>query len=65
MLILSREVGQSIMIGDDIVIEVSGYYRNQIKLAISAPKHVSVHRSEIYQKIKHQEHLDSLTYDEE
>ena len=53
MLILTRKVGESVLIGDDISITVLSVRGNQVKLGVQAPKEVSVHREEIYQRIKH------------
>ena len=52
MLILTRKVGESVLIGDDISITVLSVRGNQVKLGVQAPKEVSVHREEIYQRIK-------------
>lgn len=52
MLILSRKLKESIMIGDNIEISIAGIEGDQVKLAISAPKHVDIHRKEIYLSIK-------------
>jgi carbon storage regulator len=52
MLVLSRKVNQSIMIGDDVRIVVVGIDRDQVKLGIDAPRHVPVHRFEIYTEIQ-------------
>ena len=52
MLILTRKVGESVLIGDDISITVLSVRGNQVKLGVEAPKEVSVHREEIYQRIK-------------
>jgi len=51
MLILSRKLGESIVIGDDINITVLGVTGNQVRIGVDAPKSVAVHREEIYQKI--------------
>lgn len=51
MLILTRKVGESVLIGDDISITVLSVRGNQVKLGVEAPKEVSVHREEIYQRI--------------
>jgi carbon storage regulator len=52
MLILSRKLKESIMVGDNIEISIAGIEGDQVKLAISAPKHVDIHRKEIYLAIK-------------
>lgn len=52
MLVLSRKVGETIVIGDNVSLTVLGITGGQIKLGITAPKDVSVHREEIYKKIQ-------------
>jgi carbon storage regulator len=52
MLVLSRKINQSIMIGDDVRIVVVGVDRDQVKIGIEAPRAVPVHRSEIYDEIQ-------------
>ena len=51
MLILTRRLGESVMIDDEVKITVLGVKGNQVRLGIDAPKHVSVHREEIYMRI--------------
>ena len=51
MLILTRRTGESVMVGDNVVITVLGVRGNQIRLGIAAPKEVQVHREEIYRRI--------------
>lgn len=58
MLILTRKVSESIIIGDDVTVTVLGFKENQVRIGIQAPKDVSVHREEIYKKIKAEEKED-------
>lgn len=51
MLILSRRTGETVMIGHDVSITVLGVKGSQVRLGIDAPKHIVVHREEIYQRI--------------
>jgi carbon storage regulator len=51
MLVLTRRVGESILIGDDIVVTVLELNRDQVRIGIRAPRSVSVHREEVYQEI--------------
>ena len=52
MLILTRRVGETLMIGDDVTITVLGVKGNQVRIGVNAPKDVAVHREEIYQCIQ-------------
>jgi carbon storage regulator len=52
MLILTRRVGESLMVGDDIKITVLGVKGNQVRIGVDAPRDVAVHREEIYNRIQ-------------
>ena len=52
MLILTRRVGESLMIGDEVNVTVLGIKGNQVRIGVNAPKDVAVHREEIYQRIQ-------------
>ena len=54
MLILTRRVGETLMIGDAVTVTVLGVKGNQVRVGITAPKDVAVHREEIFQRIKHE-----------
>ena len=58
MLILTRRVGEALMIGDQVSVTVLGVKGNQVRIGISAPKDVAVHREEIYQKIRNGDGVD-------
>jgi len=52
MLILTRRVGETLIIGDEVSLTVLGVRGNQVRVGVNAPKEVSVHRKEIYERIK-------------
>lgn len=52
MLILTRRVGETLMVGDEVTVTVLGVKGNQVRLGVNAPKHVAVHREEIYNRIQ-------------
>ena len=59
MLILTRRVGETLMIGDDITITICSIRNNQARIGIQAPSHVAVHRKEVYERIgKNQESVE-------
>ena len=58
MLILTRRVGETLMIGDNVTVTVLGVKGNQVRVGVSAPKDVAVHREEIYERIKKEKASD-------
>ena len=65
MLILTRRVGESLVVGDDVTLTVLGVKGNQVRIGVNAPKTISVHREEIYQRIQREKNggLDSTEND--
>ena len=64
MLILTRRVGETLMIGDEVTVTVLGVKGNQVRIGVNAPKVDSAHREEIYDRIK-KEQSDSLSTSED
>lgn len=58
MLILTRRVGETVMIGNEVTVTVLGVKGNQVRIGVNAPKDVAVHREEIYDRIKREEDGD-------
>jgi carbon storage regulator len=54
MLILTRRVGETLMVGDEVTVTVLGVKGNQVRIGVNAPKDVAVHREEIYQRIQNE-----------
>ncbi len=61
MLILTRRIGETLMVGDEVSVTVLGVNGNQVRIGVNAPKEVSVHRAEIYQRIQ-EEKLGKLAH---
>lgn len=55
MLILTRRVGETLMIGDEVTVTVLGVKGNQVRIGVNAPRDVAVHREEIYERIKREQ----------
>ena len=55
MLILTRRVGETLMIGDEVTVTVLGVKGNQVRLGVNAPRTVAVHREEIYERIRREQ----------
>jgi carbon storage regulator len=65
MLILTRRVGETLMIGDEVTVTVLGVKGNQVRIGVNAPKDVSVHREEIYDRIKKEQNYSASSFQTE
>ncbi len=64
MLILTRRVGETLIIGDDVAVTVLGVKGNQVRIGVKAPRDVSVHREEIYERIRGDDDVDAEEVEE-
>ena len=62
MLILTRRVGETIRIGEEIAVTVLGVKGNQVRIGVGAPRHIEVHREEIYQRIQEEKAAQPRAY---
>jgi carbon storage regulator len=61
MLILTRRVGEAVMIGEEVTVTVLGVKGNQVRIGVNAPKSISVHREEIFERIKNEQQETAAT----
>lgn len=64
MLILTRHVGETVMIGNDVTVTVLGVRGNQVRIGVNAPKDVAVHREEIYERIANEQGVKRIKTEE-
>ncbi|MES3041344.1 MAG: carbon storage regulator CsrA [Pseudomonadota bacterium] len=64
MLILTRRVGETLMVGDEVTVTVLGVKGSQVRIGVNAPKDVAVHREEIYQRIQQEKNPAEVSEDD-
>jgi len=64
MLILTRRVGETLMVGNNVTVTVLGVKGNQVRIGVNAPRDVAVHREEIYQRIQDEKSTDDVSSDQ-
>lgn len=60
MLILTRRLGEALLIGDEITVTVLGVKGNQVRIGVDAPRDLAVHREEVYKRIRSEEHVNGI-----